>query len=262
MTIFAALIDSFLDIIASLFNYFAVRYALQPPDKNHRFGFYKITDLAVLSQSSFFCLSGIVVVIMSIKKIMNPEEMNDESLGISLMMVTILITLFLVIYQKYVMIKTKSEIIAADNLHYLSDLMTNLIAIFSLWVSHQYDTKYIDPLLGILIAIYIFYGSWKLLKSSFARLIDKEFAADDKLKIIKVIGAHPKVKGFHDLKTRLAGNKAFIQVHLEMDGSISLYDSHDIVHEIENEILKIMPEADIIIHQDPCGIEEEVAYKD
>jgi ferrous-iron efflux pump FieF len=262
VTIFAAMIDSFLDIAASLFNFFAVKYALQPPDKNHRFGYNKITDLAVLSQSSFFCLSGIVVIIMSVKKIIHPVKMNDGNIGILLMVATIIVTLILVIYQKHVMRKTNSNIIAADNLHYLSDLVTNLGAILSIWISTKYNFLYIDPIFGILIALYIFYGSWKLLKPSFERLIDKEVSSEDKAKIINVIEANKKVRGFHDLKTRLAGNKAFIQVHLEMDGNLSLYDSHDIVHEIEKDILNIMPDSEIIIHQDPCGIEEKILYKD
>ena len=139
--------------------------------------------------------------------------------------------------------------IAADKLHYFSDFLTNIAVVVSLYLSSSF--WYIDALVGIGISLYIFYASCQLFRDAIRNLADEEFADNDREKILQIINAFSQAKGVHELKTRSAGDKPFIQFHLEIDGNLSLLEAHTISDKIAAELMKHFPKAEIIIHQDP-----------
>ncbi len=256
VSLLASLIDSLLDGISSLINMIALRYALQPPDEEHRFGHNKAEDLAGFSQATFFAASGIFLLGNCIKRLFAPQELVYDQVGIMAMLASMLLTLFLVIFQFYTIKRTSSTIIKAEFLHYSTDLLSNLAVIFSLWASSYFANKYLDPILALLISLYIIKQSWQLLYKSFQNLMDQELDQAEKNKILSVINAHPQVLSMHDLKTRYAGSKPFIQCHLVMQADITLYEAHKIAEEIEENLLAIFPQAEVLIHQDPQGYDE------
>jgi ferrous-iron efflux pump FieF len=262
VSILASLVDSFLDVGVSLLNLVAVHYALQPPDNEHRFGHGKAEDLAVFVQSAFLGASGIVVAAIAIKRIFSPQIVERGAAGIGVMVFSIILTIGLVLFQRHVIRETKSNVIEADSFHYAIDLLSNILIVAGIILSYYFDITLADPIFALGISLYILFGAWKLLYKAFKNLMDHEFSDEEKEKIVKIIRGHPKVSGFHDLKTRYSGSNPFIQLHLEMDGRIPLQKAHDIAHEIEQEILKIMPSAEILIHQDPEGLDEKITYKD
>lgn len=245
----ASLIDSLLDFSSSLINLIAVRFALLPPDENHRFGHEKFQDLAIFSQSIFFFASGIFTLLSSFKALYLKTIPTNTEYGTNAMYACIFFTLILVAYQSYVFKKTESKIVAADKLHYFSDFLSNIAVIISLHLSTSF--RYIDSLTGIAISIYIMHGSYKLFREAIRNLADEEFTPLDREKILTLIKSFSEVKGVHDLKTRSAGNKPFIQFHLEIDGKLSLTEAHAISDKISAEIYKSFSNAEIIIHQDP-----------
>ncbi|HJK86443.1 MAG TPA: cation diffusion facilitator family transporter [Candidatus Megaira endosymbiont of Nemacystus decipiens] len=248
-SILASLIDSLLDVTSSAINLVAVRVALTPPDNNHRFGHEKFQDLAIFAQSGFFFISSLVILYSSSKALYLKQIPENSELGADVMYICIFFTLILVIYQTYVFNKTQSKIIAADKLHYFSDFLTNIAVVVSLYLSNSF--WYLDALMGIFIALYIMKGSVSLFREAIRNLSDEEFDNDQRDKIIKIIENCPDVKGFHDLKTRFAGNKPFIQLHLELEGSLSLYKAHDISEHVEQKIRAEFSKAEVTIHQDP-----------
>jgi ferrous-iron efflux pump FieF len=253
-TILATMTDSFLDISASFINFIAAKYALQPADNEHRFGHGKAEDLAVFTQSTFFGLSGLFIIVIAVKRIVHPEVTKASGFGIAVMVFSIFATLLLIIYQTYSYRKTSSKILKADRLHYVIDLFTNVAVIASLYLSEKLASKIIDPIFAICIALYLLYGAWDLLSSAFHNLLDHEFKSSEKDKLHEVIMSHKKVQGYHDLKTRYAGRHSFIQFHLELEGKMTLHESHDISEEIEDRILKEFKRAEVIIHQDPAEL--------
>ena len=260
VSILASLIDSGLDFSVSIMNYIAVKYALEPADHNHRFGHDKIQDMAIFLQSIFFFGSGIFAIIAAIKHYMLKNEIESAPIAIIIMVISIIITLILLIFQTYVIKKTNSNLIKADKLHYLTDLCTNFVVIIGVYFGKDYPV--IDVILGGLIACYIIYGSYHLLKSSIKNLMDEEFDDEEKSRIVKIISNFKEVKGLHDLKTRKAGDRSFIQFHLELDGNMTLKESHEIAEKIMSAITKIFTNSEIIIHQDPEGVEEHVQYRE
>jgi ferrous-iron efflux pump FieF len=255
-SILASLIDSCLDITSSAINLVAIRVALRPPDHNHRFGHDKFQDLAIFSQSIFFFASSLFILFSSCRSLYLGHTPENSAMGINIMYSCILLTLVLVIYQTYVVKRTGSKIIAADKLHYFADFITNIGVVISLYLSSQF--WYIDGLVGILVAVYIIRASYTLFREAIHNLSDEEFNDEEREKIIEIVQSIPETKGLHELKTRSAANKPFIQFHLEMDGNLSLIDAHIISDKVAEKLIKLFPTAEIIIHQDPEYIEEKI----
>lgn len=258
--IFASLIDSCSDITTSTISLIAVRFALLPADDNHRFGHHKIQDLAVFGQSIFFFGSGVFTMVNAVYRFSLGESISAPDLGLKIMVLSTVLTLLLVLYQNFVVYRTESQIVAADKFHYFTDLLSNVMVIVSIYTSAYY--WFIDPALGVVISLYIMYGAGCLFKSSFANLIDEEMGEEERKLILSVIHKCKEIHGVHDLKTRRAGDKAFIQFHLEMDGDKSLYDAHILSDKIVEELHSHFLDCEIIVHLDPEGHEEVVTYRD
>jgi ferrous-iron efflux pump FieF len=264
VTMLASLTDSLLDICVSIMNLITVHYSLKPADHEHRFGHGKAEDLAVFIQSSFFGASGLYLIFVSLERLFEPTKqlISHSSIGIATMVFSILITLVILSFQHYVMKRVSSNVIKADSLHYLTDLLTNIVAIIGIFLVTYWNIPMFDSIAALAIALYIIVIALKMFKKAFNNLMDHELDEKDRELIIKIIKSHKQVLGFHDLKTRYAGNKPFIQFHLEMDENMPFKQTHKIAIEIEKMILEKIPNAEIIIHQDPEGVEEKVFYKD
>lgn len=255
-SLLASLIDSFLDISSSLINLIAVTVALMPPDDNHRFGHEKFQDLAIFSQSIFFFASCLFMLFSSSRALYLGDSPENPDVGVNAMYLCIFLTFILVCYQSYVVKRTGSKIIAADKLHYFSDFLTNVTVVVSLYLSSS--VWYIDAVAGIGIALYIMHASYVLFREAIRNLSDEEFSPEERKKIISIVKEFKEAKGLHELKTRSAGSKPFIQFHLELNGSLSLSKAHEISDRIADRLMKKYPGAEIIIHQDPAGLEEEM----
>ena len=261
-TVLASLVDSLLDVVASVINYIAARYASRPPDDEHRFGHGRAEDLAIFIQASLFGISGVIILVQSIKHMVFPRVMEHENVAIWVMVFSIVLTSILLLYQFYVFRQTRSNIVKCDSLHYTVDLFTNAFVILALFLSYRFDSVLVDPIFASCIGLYMLYGAMKLVRGTFDNLMDHEFDKKEKKKLNDIILSHKDVRGYHDLKTRHAGSKSFIQFHLELDGSISLNKAHRIAELVEDIIHKEFQRAEILIHQDPAGVDEETQFHD
>ena len=256
VSLLGSLADSLIDFLASVFVFIAISYSILPADAKHRFGYGKSEGLAAFVQSLLIGISGIYVCFEAIKRLLNPSQINQPSIAIWVILVSIVLTLALVMYQKYVVKKSKSIAIESDQYHYLTDTYINLSVLFSIAITGWTRFVFIDALVGLLISGVVLYTSVTLLKKSFKILLDQEIQSDDRDRIREIALDHPKVLGFHDLRTRDTGRKYIIQFHLELDPNMSLLESHAITDEVTDSVLKLYPDSELIIHTDPLGIDE------
>ncbi|MBV9373599.1 MAG: cation diffusion facilitator family transporter [Alphaproteobacteria bacterium] len=256
VALLSSLVDSLLDAAASLVNLIAVRHAMTPADREHRFGHGKAEPLAVLGQSAFIIGSAMLLLAEAIRRLVSPAPVENAAAGVAVVVFSILMTIGLVSYQRYVVRRTGSIAISADELHYRSDLVLNLSVIAALILGSALDFPLLDPLFGAAIGIWIVYSAVRLARLSLFQLMDHELPDDEREKIREIAQSHPDVVAAHDLRTRVAGPTSFIQIHLEMDGAMSLIRAHEISDEVEAELRAAYPNAEVIIHQDPEGIEE------
>ncbi len=258
VSLLSTLIDSLLDAGASLVNLLAVRHALEPADREHRFGHGKAESLSSLSQAAFITGSALFLFIEAGERLFNPRDVINTEIGYAVMALSIALTLLLVIFQRFVISRTGSVAITADSLHYRMDILVNIGVVASLAMVAQLGWSWIDPVVAIAIAIYIVYGAWEIGSLALHVLMDRELPDEDRRKIAEIATAHDEVHGIHDLRTRSSGLNIFIQLHLELDGTMNLLRAHKIADVVEANIMAAFPMAEVLIHQDPEGLEEDM----
>lgn len=256
VALLSSLIDSVLDAIASVVNLVAVAHALTPADREHRFGHGKAEPLAGMAQAAFIAGSAVFLLFEAGHRLLHPRPVSATEIGIVVMLFSIVATLALVTFQRYVARRTGSVAISADSLHYKGDLLANTAVIVALLLSGGLGWTYADPILAAAVGIYILIGAWGIVGQSLDQLMDRELPDDQRARIRAIAMGHSEVMDVHDLRTRTSGIDTFIQLHLELDGALPLVEAHAIADSVELEIMNEFPGAEVMIHQDPAGIEE------
>ena len=158
-TILASLTDSLIDCCASFINLLALRFALAPADKDHRFGHYKAEALAALTQAAFISGSSILLIVHGFERLQHPEVIGYIDAAIIVTTLSLLITVCLVSFQSYVYKKTSSEAINADRYHYLSDILLNVGVVASLILS-RFNFAWADGLFTVILGFYILHSAY------------------------------------------------------------------------------------------------------
>ena len=256
VALLSTLFDSLLDVGASLVNMLAIRHALAPADAEHRFGHGKAEPLAGLVQVAFILGSSILLLVEGFNHFTTPTPVTNPTIGIVVMVASILVTAGLIVFQRRVIRRTQSLAIKADSAHYLSDFLVNVSVIAALLLSAEFGWWWIDPLFGLGVALFIAVTAIGIGREAFDMLMDREMEDAERTQIKTIVRRHPQVLNLHELKTRVAGQIRFIQFHLELDGGISLREAHRISDAVEDDIMAAFPGAEVIIHQDPHGVAE------
>lgn len=255
LSVAASLADSALDLMMSLGGLMAIFYAARPADEDHAFGHTSVEDLAALAQSIFILVSGGAIAWSAVHRLMadTPTQIAAQGPGMAVMALSILLTLALVLWQRRVASRTGSRVVAADSLHYLSDLIPNIGAIAALWVSRQFGLGAVDNVVALATAAILVVGSLRIGKGAWDALMDRR--ADPALieGIGKIAADWPGVRGYHDLKTRTAGSVVFVNIHIELDGDQSLRAAHGIGAGLRRKIIETYPQCDVIVHKDVAG---------
>jgi ferrous-iron efflux pump FieF len=253
MSILASLVDSLMDSIASLINLVAIRYSLQPADAEHRFGHGKAEPLAGLCQAAFICGSAGFLILHAIDRLRHPYALQAVGIGIGVMVFAMVVTLALLLLQRHVIALTGSTAIRADAVHYASDLLSNLAIIAALLIA-PLGWPWIDPLFALGVALYIGYHALRVGQDAIQQLLDRELPLQQQQQILTIAKQRAAVRGVHDLRTRQSGRVVFIQLHLELDDNLPLYQAHAIADQVELDICEVIPTAQVIVHQDPASV--------
>ncbi|MCF7201540.1 cation diffusion facilitator family transporter [Pseudomonas oligotrophica] len=250
VSLLAGLTDSLLDGAASLINLLAVHYSLRPADDDHRYGHGKAEALAGLGQAAFIGVSALLVGVQGIDRLLHPQPLGAPTLGIAVIVVSLVLTAALLAYQRHVVHLTGSTAIRADSLHYRSDLLLNLSILLAL-VLASYGWSRLDAVFGIAIAFYILWSAASILREASAVLMDTELAPEIGEDMQRLACGVPGVLGCHDLRTRISGTRWFVQLHLELPGELSLSRAHALCDEVEAAIKAQYPRAEVLVHADP-----------
>ena len=251
----ASLADSGLDLIGSTINLVAIGHALTPADREHRFGHGKAEPLAGLAQGAFIAGSALFLVIESIQRMISPQPVAHGAVGLAVMAFSIVAVTLLVVLQRIAVARTGSPAIGADSIHYLGDLATNLGVVVGIVLSSAFGLWLADPIVGIVIAAILALSSLHVFRQSYDQLMDRELPEEDRARIKKIVMEHADVRSLHDLRTRAAGISTFIQMHIELDPALSLTRAHEVSDEVEADLHAAYPNAEVMIHQDPAGLE-------
>ncbi|TWB35210.1 cation diffusion facilitator family transporter [Nitrospirillum pindoramense] len=257
VSILSSLIDSSVDALASVVTLISVARALKPPDFAFRFGHGKAEPLAALIQSAFIVGSALFLCYESLGRLFEPRPVGDIGIGLWVMAAAIALTFVLVLFQRWVIRRTASLAIGADSLHYSGDMLLNAAVIVSLLLGRWTGQAFWDPLFGLGIAAFLAWGAVGISRTALDVLMDRELPDDERTRVVDLVNAHPASRGLHDLRTRSTGMGQHIEFHLELDSHLTLTQAHDITDEIESSLRAAFPNAEITIHQEPAGLDDE-----
>lgn len=254
VSLLSTLLDSLLDAVASAINLVAVHHALRPADDDHRFGHGKAEPLAGLAQAAFISGSAVFLIVQAGQRLLHPRPVVNPEVGYVVLAISIVLTVALLFFQKYVVRRTGSVAIGADSLHYQTDVLVNASIVVSLVLSTRLGWWAADPLFALAIAGYILRGALGIGFKALHLLMDRELPEADRDNIREITIAVPGVLGVHDVRTRSSGPQVFIQLHLELRDDMALDAAHDIALAVERALLDAFPRAEVLVHPDPVSV--------
>jgi cation diffusion facilitator family transporter len=253
VSILATLADSGLDLIASLATFYAVRWAAAPPDEAHRYGHGKAEALAALVQAGLVFASALFIGWAAVNRILDPRPITAGSWSVGVMLVSMALTGWLVWMQTRAVKASGSIAVAGDRAHYAADMAANLVALIGVASGAFLNAPGLDAAAGLVVAVWLFWGAAGMLRIAAQQLLDRAAPDEDRIAVTTAVLADPRISGVHQLRTRQAGPTLMVQMHVDLEPSLTLVQAHDIVVEAERRVLAVRPGADIIIHPDPRG---------
>ena len=253
MAMLGSLADSSLDLIASLIVLLAVRIAVQPADREHRFGHGKAEALASLAQVIIITVSALFIAFRSVQRLLSGAQTADAELGIGVSLVAMALTVGLIAYQRHVVAKTGSVAIRTDRLHYSSDLLLNGSVIVALVLDQFVGLTGADAVFGLLIAMWLPWGAWSASSHAFDQLMDREWPDELREQFLAAAKEYPELAGLHDFRTRTSGTHHFAQFHVWVPPEWTVQEAHDRLDAVEEELQQRFPNTEILIHVDPEG---------
>lgn len=251
-------VDALVDTGASFVTYFGVRYAERPPDRDHRFGHGKGEAVAGFTQAVFLAGAALILVFQSVDRLISPELITSIDLGLWVIIVSLIAAAGLVAMQTWVVKRTGSTAIAADRAHYLTDVAVNVAAFLALGVTKLTGWTRADPLFALAISGYMIWNAYGISQQALTQLLDRELPVLERQRIRAVVLGCDGVRDVHDLRTRYAGDRTFVEFHLEVDGNLTVDRGHEIGDLAERAVAELLPgTVEVIAHLEPVGIEDD-----
>ncbi|TGK62092.1 cation transporter [Leptospira wolffii] len=256
VALLASGLDSALDFLSSSVNLYVLYISSRPADSNHRYGHGKAEALGGLFQSVAILGSVLWLLYKTIVSTANRESFLPEATSMIIMSVSLIVTGALVLFQRTVIRKTHSLLIEADSLHYLSDLLGNLMILVSFGLAYFTGWTWLDPLAGAFVCAYLAIGCIRIFKGSLDVLMDRDFSDDYRDVLLQILEKRSaEIIGYHNLRARSAGERKFLEVHLELPKSYTLEQTHFILEEVMDELKQEFPYTEVLIHPDPVDNE-------
>ena len=246
-------IHSAIDLIASLVAYFSVRQAETPADSSHRYGHEKFENVAAGVEGMLILVGSGVIVYTAVDHLV--EGTQIESLGFGIAVVALATVVNLVVSHNHYRraAATDSAALAGDAAHLRTDAYTSLGVLVGLALVAITDATWIDPVVALLIAVAIVHTGLKVVAGSWRVLVDEALPEDETEAIreaIESFGARG-VAGYHELRTRRAGPRRYVDVHVQFRSGTTLEDAHAIAHSLQDTIRGRLRNADVLIHLEP-----------
>ncbi len=258
VAVLASAIDSLLDMAISVFNFFAIKKSEEDPDEAYQYGKGKIQAIAGVIEGTVITVSGLYIIYKALEKLINGTQSSLLTPSIVVMLISIVVTFFLVRYLLRIAKETDNIVIKADALHYETDLWSNAAVLVSLVLVWMTGFDSIDALFGLGIGVYIIYSAYEIIQDGIAILLDRALDGEVVAKIGEIISSHPKTTSYHWLKTRTDGTTNFVEFHLVLHPEMQLKEAHDITDEVEDQIIALDDKKRWLItpHYDPYDDEE------
>ncbi|MCM3106138.1 cation diffusion facilitator family transporter [Bacillus velezensis] len=252
VAILSEAIHSFLDLIAAFIAFISVRISKKPADTGHPYGHGKVENLSGTIETILIFAAGIWMIYECVQKLVNPAPVHLPVLGIVVMLAGALINLIVSKFVKREAEKVNSVAMKSNALHLLTDVYTSLGVAASLLVVTVTEWYILDPIIGMVLAVYIIYEAFKLMKEAFPPLIDTRLSKEEEKTILKIIETfQQEFIEIHDFRTRRSGPQEYIDFHMVVASHVTIKDVHDLCDRIERDITNEFKQAQVMIHPEP-----------
>ena len=258
VAVLASAIDSLLDMLVSIFNFFAIKKAEEHPDEAYQYGKGKIQAIAAVIEGTVITMSGLYIIYVALEKLNKGSVTTLLTPSIFAMLFSIIVTYFLVKYLLKVAEKTDNLVIKADALHYQTDLWSNAAVLIALGLVYMTGIDAIDAIFGLGIGIYIIYSAYEIIIEGIEILLDRALEGNMVADIGEIISQHSEVTSYHWLRTRTDGSTNYVEFHMVLRPNMLLLEAHRIADEVEDKIFLLDERKKWIItpHFDPYDDEE------
>jgi cation diffusion facilitator family transporter len=237
VAVLASAIDSLLDTLISIFNFFAIKKSEEKASTEFQYGKGKVQAIAAVIEGTIITLSGLYIMYEAIQKAIHGTETTLLTPAIWVMVISIIVTFALVRYLLAVAKQTDNLVIKSDALHYQTDLWANGAVLLALGIVYLTGLEIVDAIFGFAIGIYIIYSAYEIIVEGIEILLDK--ALDDKIveEIHHILENTEELTSYHWLKTRTDGSTNFVEFHLVFYPKMYLIDAHNVSDELEAKIM-------------------------
>ena len=258
VAVLASAIDSLLDMLVSIFNFFAIKKSEEHPDEIYQYGKGKILAIAAVIEGTVITISGLYIMYVAFEKLRSGSVTTLLTPSIIAMLFSIIVTFLLVRYLLRVAKETDNLVIKADALHYQTDLWSNAAVLIALGLVYLTGIDAIDAIFGLGIGVYIIYSAYEIIQEGIEILLDRALDNDMVENIEKILSSHSEITSYHWLKTRTDGNTNYVEFHMVLRPNMLLLEAHRIADEVEDKILSLDKKKKWIItpHFDPYDDEE------
>lgn len=250
VSIISEAIHSSMDLIAALIAFFSVKVSDTPPDERHPYGHGKVENISGVIEALLIFVASGWIIYEAVKKLMG-ENMKLESvwLGAVIMLISAVVNT-IVSRRLYIVAKqTNSVALEADALHLKTDVYTSMGVAAGLGLIMITGINWLDPVVAIMVALFIIYESFVLLKKAFTPLIDEAWNSDE---IKELEGTLKELNvNYHELRTRISGNYRFADVHIEIPKDQSVENAHHYCDMIEEKLTSRFSNLNVTIHVEP-----------
>ena len=253
MAVVSSGLDSLLDIFMSVMNLFAIRKAAKPADVDHHYGHGKVEDLAAVAQSVVIILSGVIIIYRAVDAFLEGQRITYSYLDLPVMCFSLVVSLSVSLVLRRVGIKTESNALKADALHYLSDLYSNSGAILAIILTFYTGKSLFDQAFAVIIGLIIIFSALKILKGGISGLMDASIPDQIEKEIEAVLENKPyPFAGYHKMRTRFSGSRKYVDFHLLLCRKLTIDEAHQLANDVEQDITNRVSSIDIVVHVEPC----------
>ena len=250
VSIISEAIHSSMDLVAAIIAFLSVRVSDNPPDSRHPYGHGKIENISGVIEALLIFIAAIWIIIEAIKKLLGEKiELESIALGSIVMLISAIVNIIVSRKLYKVARATNSVALEADALHLKTDVYTSLGVSVGLGLILITRINWLDPVIAILVALFIIRESYFLLKKAFTPLLDTAWGVNEIEELEKTLN-RLRVS-YHDLRTRVAGNYRFVDLHIQIPEDVSVGNAHKYCDEIETELSRIYENVTVTIHVEP-----------
>jgi cation diffusion facilitator family transporter len=253
--------ESIVNVVGALVALIAVRVSVRPPDDDHAYGHEKAEYLSAGAEGALILAAAVGIAWVAVARLLDPQPLSDVGVGVAVSAVAAGLNLIVATLLIRVGREQRSITLEADGRHLMADVWTSIGVIVGVIAVLLTGWDRLDPIIALLVALNIVRTGIHLLGRSAGGLMDHALGPAEQAEIQAVLDAH-RQDGveFHALRTRQAGRRAFVSLHLLVPGAWTVQQGHDLAERVERDLRERLPYATVFTHVEPR--EDAASFED